>query len=48
MDKAEYSYKLGNLIGNSSYFYVKKDSTLKTKLSQILSKNKYLIPTKEI
>ena len=41
-----YSNKLANLIGNSDYGKVKKDPTLKTerKLSQILGKNKDLIP----
>ena len=42
----EYSNKLVDLIGNGGYCKVKKDSTLKTerKLSQILGKNKDLIP----
>ena len=44
MDRVEYSNKLADLIGNSAK--VKKDHTLKTErnLSQILGKNKYLIP----
>ena len=45
-DRVEYSNKLADLIGNSSYCKVKKDPTLKTerKLSQVLGKNKDLIP----
>ena len=45
MDRVEYSNKLVDLIGNSDYCKLKKDPTLKMerKLSQILSKNKYLI-----
>ena len=46
MDRVEYSNKLVDLIGNGGYSKVKKDPTLKTerKLSQILGKNKDLIP----
>ena len=46
MDRMEYSKKLANLIGNGDDCKVKKDPTLKTerKLSQILGKNKDLIP----
>ena len=46
MDRVEYSNKLADLIGNGGYCKVKKDPTLKTerKLSQILGKNKDLIP----
>ena len=46
MDRLEYSNKLADLIGNGGYSKVKKDPTLKTerKLSQILGKNKDLIP----
>ena len=46
MDRVEYSKKLVDLIGNGGYYKVKKDLTLKTerKLSQILGKNKDLIP----
>ena len=46
MDSVEYSNKLADLIGNDSYCKEKKDLNLKTerKLSQILSKNKDLIP----
>ena len=49
MDKIEYSNKLADLIGNGGYGKVKKDPTLntETKLSQILSKNKDLIPQKK-
>ena len=45
-DRVEYSNKLVDLIGNGGYSKVKKDLTLKTekKLSQILGKNKDLIP----
>ena len=46
MDEVEYSKKLVDLIGNDNYCKVKKDPTLKMKrkLSQILSRNKDLIP----
>ena len=46
MDRVEYSNKLVDLNGNSGSCKVKKDPTLKTerKLSQILGKNKDLIP----
>ena len=46
MDREEYSNKLADLIGYGGYCKVKKDPTLKTenKLSQILGKNKDLIP----
>ena len=46
MDSVDYSNKLADLIDNGGYCKVKKDPTLKTerKLSQILSKNKDLIP----
>ena len=46
MDRVEYSNKLADLIGNGGYYKLKEDPTLKTerKLSQILSKNKDLIP----
>ena len=46
MDRVEYSNKLADLIGNAGYCKVKKDLTLKMerKLSQILGKNKDLIP----
>ena len=46
MDRVEYSNKLVDLIDNGGYRKVKKDPTLKTerKLSQILGKNKDLIP----
>ena len=46
LDRVEYSNKLADLIGNGGYCKVKKDPTLKTerKLSQILGKNKDLIP----
>ena len=46
MDRVEYSNKLADMIGNGGYCKVKKDPTLKTerKLSQILGKNKNLIP----
>ena len=46
MDRVEYSNKLADLIGNGGYCKVKKDPTRKTerKLSQILGKNKDLIP----
>ena len=49
MDSVEYSNKLADLIGNGSYSNVKKDPTLKTEmtLSQILGKNKDLIPQKK-
>ena len=45
-DRVEYSNKLVDLIGNGGYCNVKKDPNLKTerKLSQILGKNKDLIP----
>ena len=45
-DKVENTDKLADLIGNGGYCKVKKDPTQKTekKLSQILSKNKDLIP----
>ena len=46
MNRVEYSNKLADLNDNGGYFKVKKDRTLKTerKLSQVLGKNKYLIP----
>ena len=46
MDRVKYSNKLVDLIGNGGFCKVKKDPTLKTerKLSQILGKNKDLIP----
>ena len=46
MDRMEYSNKVADLIGNGGYFKVKKDQTQKMerKLSQILGKNKDLIP----
>ena len=46
MGRREYSNKLADLIGDGGYCKVKKDPTLKTerKLSQILGKNKDLIP----
>ena len=46
MDRVEYSNKLADLIGNGGYCKQKKDPNLKTerKLSQILGKNKNLIP----
>ena len=46
MDRVEYSNKLADLIANGGYCKVKKDPTLKMerKLSQILGKNKDLIP----
>ena len=46
MGRVKYSNKLADLIGNGGYCKVKKDPTLKTerKLSQILGKNKDLIP----
>ena len=46
MDRVEYSNKLADLIGNGGYCKEKKDPTLKMerKLSQILGKNKDLIP----
>ena len=46
MDRVEYSNKLADLIGYGGYCKVKKDRTLKMerKLSQILGKNKDLIP----
>ena len=49
MDRVEYSNKLANLIENGGYCKVKKNPTLKTerKLSQILSKNKDLIPQRK-
>ena len=48
MNRMEYSNNLADLIGNGGYCKVKKDSTLRTekKLSQILGKNKDLIPQK--
>ena len=44
MDRVEYSNKLADLIGNGGYCKVKKDPTLKMEKSQILGKNKDLIP----
>ena len=47
MDKEEYSKKLVNLIGKGGYCKVKKKDptlTMERKLSQILSKNKDLMP----
>ena len=46
MDRLDYSNKLADLIGSGGYCKVKKDPTLKMerKLSQILGKNKDLIP----
>ena len=46
MDRVEYSNKMANLIGNGGYCKVKKDPTMRMekKLSQILGKNKDLIP----
>ena len=46
MDRVEYSNKLPDLIGNDGYCKVKKNPTLKMerKLSQVLGKNKDLIP----
>ena len=43
MDTVEYSNKLADLIGNGGYFKVNKDP-IERKLSQILVKNKDLIP----
>ena len=49
MDRVEYSNKLADLIENGGYCKVKKNPNLKTKrkLSQILSKNKDLIPQRK-
>ena len=46
MDMVEYSNKLADLIGNGGHCKIKKDPPPKTerKLSQILGKNKDLIP----
>ena len=46
MERMEYSNNLADLIGNGGYYKVKKDPAIKTgrKLSQILGKNKDLIP----
>ena len=46
MERVEYSNKLADLIGNGGYCKVKKNPILKMerKLSQILGKNKDLIP----
>ena len=49
MDKVQYSNKLADLIASGGYCNVKKNPMLKTerKLSQILNKNKDLIPQKK-
>ena len=49
MDRVEYFNKLADLIENSGYCKVKKNPTLKTKRkpSQILSKNKDLVPQRK-
>ena len=48
MDKVEYSNKLADLIASSGYSKVKRNPILKKgKLSQILNKNKDLIPQKK-
>ena len=46
IDRVEYPNVFADLIGNGCYYKVKKNPNLKTetKLSLILSKNKYLIP----